>query len=71
MILDADTKRSLQHLSANTDWLRVQAWVERTLESSVDNMLRANQTVSVHQQQGYCSALRDFLQAVRSANPSQ
>jgi hypothetical protein len=69
VIADPDSLRALTHLSGHPDWGRLLAWIESQREREVDNLLRAHDPIRVHQLQGYCSALGDFLQTARSVQP--
>lgn len=70
IVLSADQAKSFLRLSGNPDWERFVALLSDAYGRELENLLRATNPVSVHQQQGVCQLLKDILQAVRPAVPS-
>lgn len=67
---DADTNRALKNLGEVSDFVRVLRWVAQSMNTDTDALMSAGDPVRVHQLQGSCRAMKDILQAARSANPS-
>lgn len=67
---DADTVRALTNLSGTPEFQLVLRWMSRTLEEDTEALISSTEPVRIHQLQGMCSQLVEFMQAVRSANPS-
>jgi hypothetical protein len=70
IVLSADQQKLIARLSAQSDWPRFVSLIAESKQREIDNLLRSTNPVSVHQQQGYCQALVDILQAIEPANPS-
>lgn len=70
MIPDRNTTRALVNLSGNPEFQAVLAFLQTTLGERMDDLMRHTNLATVHQTQGYAQALKDFLQAARTAKPS-
>lgn len=64
---DITVLRAMERLSANADFRCLTAWIGESLKESIEQLLVSASTVSVHQCQGYASALTDILQSVTTA----
>ena len=59
---------AIDRLTGNPDFRTLMAWVEDGRLLSIEQLLTATTTVSVHQGQGYSQALTDLSRSVTTAH---